>query len=267
MSFKFNEMRRKLFTCGVPLLGAAAGGAFLSSGCEIQKKSKPAGNISLPSGGIYAKYNDKLPKLFTAVLQDVMDVMNVRDQCMDPQIRPLLPGMRTWGEAITIYLEAVNEVPKEPFQMEMELIDNSKPGQIIIAQADAPKLSAFWGGLLTNAAAGHKVAGVITDGGVRDYDEILELNFPAFCAGLTPYDSLGRMDGKKKNVPIVCGGVKVAPGDLIFADVVGVVVVPQDIVDQVIAKAWEKVQGESTVREELRSGAGVEKTFKKYHVL
>ena len=114
---------------------------------------------------------------------------------------------------------------------------------------------------------GHKVAGVITDGGVRDYDEILELNFPTFCAGLTPYDSLGRMDGKKRNVPIVCGGVKVSPGDLVFADVVGVVVVPQGIVDKVIAKAWEKVQGESLVRQELRSGAGVVKTFKKYHIL
>jgi 4-hydroxy-4-methyl-2-oxoglutarate aldolase len=268
MSFdKFSEMRRKLITRGAALVGAAAGGSFLTSGTEAQTKPKSAPKKTMPLGGIYAKYNDKLPKLFTAVIQDVMDVMNVRDQCMDPKIRPLLPGMRTWGEAITIYLQAVDKVPDEPFQMEMELIDDSKPGQIIIAQADAPKLSAFWGGLLTNAAVGHKVAGVITDGGVRDYDEILELNFPTFCAGLTPFDSLGRMDGKKRNVPVICGGVKVSPGDLVFADNVGVVVVPRGIVDDVIAKAWEKVQGESTVREELRSGAGVVKTFKKYHVL
>jgi len=268
MSFgKFDKMRRKLFTRGASLLGATVAGTMLASGAEGQAKAKPAGNYSLPTGGKYAKYNDKLPKLFTAVIQDVMDAMNIRDQCMDPKIRPLLPEMRTWGEAVTIYLEAVNQVPKEPFQMEMELIDETKPGQIIIAQANAPKLSAFWGGLLTNAAVGHKVAGVITDGGVRDYDEILELNFPTFSAGLTPFDSLGRMDGKKRNVPIVCGGVKVSPGDLVFADNVGVVVVPQGIADKVIAKAWEKVQGESTVRQELRSGAGVVKTFKKYHIL
>ncbi len=264
---KFDRMRRKLFTSSATLLGATVAGTMLATCSENQTKPKPAGTTPIPAGGKYAQYNDKLPKLFTAVIQDVMDAMNVRDQCMDPKIRPLLPEMRTWGEAVTIYLEAVNQVPKEPFEMEMELIDETKPGQIIIAQANAPRLSAFWGGLLTNAAVGHKVAGIITDGGARDYDEIVELNFPVFCAGLTPYDSLGRMDGKKRNVPIVCGGVKVSPGDLVFADVVGVVVVPQGIVDKVIAKAWEKVQGESTVRQELRSGAGVVKTFKKYHIL
>ena len=270
MSFNsFDAMRRKLFTRGATLFGAAAAGGMLASaaGCQTKTANPPATVNSPTMSGRYAKFNDKLPKLFTAVLQDVMDQMNVRDQCMDPKVRPLTPGMRTWGEAITIYLETVNEVPKEPFQLEMELIDNSKPGQIIIAQANATKLSAFWGGLLSNAAVGHKVTGVITDGGARDYDEILELNFPVFCSGLSPYDSLGRMDGKKRDIPIVCGGVNVDPGDLVFADNVGVVVVPQKIADEVIAKAWEKVQGESTVRQELRNGAGVEKTFKKYGVL
>ncbi len=258
----FNAMRRKLFTRGASFLGAAAAGTVLGSTAHAQTSRLP-----LPSGGSYSKYNDKLPKLFTAVLQDVMDGMGVREQCMDPKVRPLLPGMRTWGEAVTIYLEEVSEVPKEPFQMEMELIDDTKPGQIIIAQCKAPKLSAFWGGLLSNAAVGHKVAGVICDGGVRDYEEIVELNFPVFSAGLTPYDSLGRMDGKRRNTPIICGGVKVSPGDLVFADVNGVVVVPKGIADKVIALAWEKVQGEDTVRQELRNGAGVVKTFKKYGIL
>ncbi len=271
MSFNsFDAMRRKLFTRGAALFGVAAAGSVLTSDAEAQAKKKAGGKArsAAPAmSGRYAKYNKQLPKLFSAVLQDVMDQMNVRNQCMDSKVRPLDIGMRTWGEAITIYLEAVDEVPKEPFQLEMELIDNATPGQIIIAQANTTKLSAFWGGLLSNAAVGHKVTGVITDGGARDYDEIMELNFPVFCAGLTPYDSLGRMDGKKKNIPIVCGGVNVEPGDLLFADNVGVVVVPQKIADTVIAKAWEKIQGESTVRQELRNGAGVEKTFKKYGVL
>jgi regulator of RNase E activity RraA len=238
---------------------------MLTTGAGCNNKSGSAGAAG--PAGRYVKYNDKLPKMFTAVLQDIMDGMGIREQCMDPKIRPLLPTMRTWGEAVTIRLEAVNEVPKEPFQMEMELIDDLKEGQIVIAQCNAPKLSAFWGGLLTNAAVGHKASGVICDGGVRDYEEIVELSFPVFSAGLTPYDSLGRMDGKERNIPVVCGGVKVTPGDLVFADVNGVVVVPQNIADEIINKAWEKVQGESTVREELRGGASVVKTFKKYGIL
>jgi regulator of RNase E activity RraA len=175
--------------------------------------------------------------------------------------------MRAWGEAITIYLEAVTSVPAKPFQMEMELLDSANEGHMIVAQCNARELSAFWGGLLTNAAVGRNVSGVIIDGGARDYNEIMELGFPTFCRGLSPYDSLGRMDGKECDVPVECGGVRVSPGDLIFGDVDGIVVVPQEMVDEVITKAWEKVRAESTVREELRSGASVVETFKKHGVL
>jgi regulator of RNase E activity RraA len=107
----------------------------------------------------------------------------------------------------------------------------------------------------------------VTDGGARDYAEIVELGFPTFCRGLTPYDSLGRMDVVETNVAIRCGGIAVRPGDLIFADVDGIVVVPQELADEAISKAWEKVKGESKVREALRAGASVAETFAKYRIL
>jgi len=88
-----------------------------------------------------------------------------------------------------------------------------------------------------------------------------------FCRGLSPYDSLGRLDGKRRDISIKCGGVQVCPGDLVYADVDGIVVVPQDIADQVIEKAWHKVRGEDKVREELRSGKSVVETFEKYGIL
>jgi len=215
----------------------------------------------------YLKYNEKLEKCYSAVIMDVMDQMNVRVQCMAPEIKPLVPTMKTWGEAVTMYIETVTDVPEKPFQLEMEVLDDIKEGQVIVAQCNAVELSAFWGGLLTNAAVGRKAAGTVVDGGSRDYNEIVALNYPTFCAGLSPYDSQGRMDGKERDIPIVCGGIRVCPGDLVYGDVDGVVVVPQDIADEVIQKSWEKVQGENTVREELRSGASVVKTFEKYGIL
>jgi len=215
----------------------------------------------------YLAYNDKLEKCYSAVLMDVLDQMNCRVQCMDPGIKPLVPGMRTWGEAVTAHFAAVDKIPEHPFQMEMEIIDDLKEGQIIVNQCDADGLSAAWGGLLANAAIGRKGAGVITDGGTRDYNEFVELDFPTFAQGLTPYDSLGRMDVIARDIPIVCGGIPVDPGDLIFADVDGIVVVPQEIADEVIGKAWQKVQGEDIVREELRKGASVVETFRKYGIL
>lgn len=215
----------------------------------------------------YLVYQEKLDQCYSAVLQDVMDSMNLRNQSLSPKIRPLLPNMVTWGEAITILLEEVTSIPEYPFQMEMELIDDSVEGQIIVGQCDVDAPSAFWGGLLSNAAIGHKVSGVIVDGYVRDYQEIVELGFPTFCKGLSPLDSMGRMDGTKRDVPIQCGGVRVCPGDLVFGDMDGVVVVPADVAEEVIVKAWNKVQTEGLVREELRKGTSVVETFKKYGVL
>ena len=264
---KINRDRRSALVRGASILGATMGGSMLSSLASCQSNTGRAGRSGTGNTSKYLKYKDKLDKCFSAVLQDVMDGMNVRVQCMNPQIKPLTPSMKTWGEAVTIYLETVTEVPEKPFQMEMELLDDTKEGQIIVAQCNTRELTAFWGGLLSNAAVGHKVHGIIIDGGARDYNEIIELGFPTFCKGLSPYDSLGRMDAKERDIPIECGGVRVNPGDLIFGDVDGVVVVPQEMADEVIAKAWEKIQGESTVREELRSGASVVKTFEKYGIL
>jgi regulator of RNase E activity RraA len=215
----------------------------------------------------YLKYHDQLGHCFSAVIADVLDALGARHQCLAPTIRPLLPGMRTWGEAVTVRLEAVAEVPARPFQLEMEVLDEARPGQVIVAHCETAELSAFWGGLLTNAAMGRQLAGVITDGGVRDYSEITALGFPTFSAGLTPYDSLGRMDGRERDLPIICGGVRVCPGDLIFGDADGVVAVPQELADEVVARAWAKVNAESDVRQALRSGASVVETFRKYGVL
>ncbi len=265
MNVPDNKLNRRKFLERSAAVGVGIGASLatpidtfsINTGRNIQRKPKSR----------YLKYSEKLNQLFSPLLQDVMDPMGYRIQCMDPAIKPLDPSMRAWGEALTIYVEAVADIPDKPFQKEMELVDSANEGHIIVGQCNSKELSAFWGGLLSNAGVGRKMSGVIIDGGARDYHEIMELNFPVFCRGLTPYDSLGRMDGKEYDIPIECGSIRVNPGDLIFADVDGTVVVPQEIVEEVVEKAWEKVQGESKVRDELRAGAGVEATFKKYGIL
>ena len=215
----------------------------------------------------YLQYDEKLSQCFSSVIMDTLDGLGRRTQCMNPSIRPLLPSMRTWGEAVTARFVAVSDVPSSPYGMEMEIVDGLREGQVLVSECATQELSAAWGGLLTTAARSRKARGVVTDGGARDYKEIVELGFPTFCRGLTPYDSLGRMDVVETNATIRCGGILVRPGDLIFADVDGIVVVPQELTDEAIAKAWEKVNAESTVREALRSGASVAETFAKYRVL
>lgn len=215
----------------------------------------------------YLKYEEKLAQCFSSVIMDTLDNLGCRVQCMHPDIRPFVPSMRTWGEAVTARFAAVQEAPQSPFGLEIQVVDALREGQVLVTQCDPQELSAAWGGLLTTAARSRKARGVVTDGGARDYAEIVELGFPTFCRGLTPYDSLGRMDVVETNVAIRCGGIAVHPGDLVFADVDGIVVVPQELADEVISKAWEKVNGESKVREDLRAGASVAETFAKYRIL
>jgi regulator of RNase E activity RraA len=215
----------------------------------------------------YLEYDDKLSHCFSSVIMDVLDTLGLRVQCMDPAIRPLVPSMRVWGEAVTAKFVAVREVPGQPYSLEMQVVDRLREGQVLVSQCEAEQLSAAWGGLLTTAAISRKARGVVTDGGARDYEEIVELGFPTFCRGLTPYDSLGRMDVVEINGAIRCGGIPVRSGDLVFADVVGIVVVPQEMASETITKAWEKVRGESQVRDALRAGASVAETFAKYGIL
>jgi regulator of RNase E activity RraA len=215
----------------------------------------------------YLQHDQKLASCFSSVLMDVMDAMEVRRQCMSPTIRPLTPSMRLWGEAVTARFIAITEIPARPFELEMKVVDGLKDGQVLVSQCATSELSAAWGGLLTSAAQSRGARGVVTDGGVRDYQEIVGLGFATFGAGLTPYDSLGRMDVVEINAPIRCGGIDVSPGDLIFGDVDGVVVVPASIAERVITAAWEKVQGESEVRRFLKAGGRVSDAFAKFGVL
>ena len=215
----------------------------------------------------YLQHREKLANCHSAVMMDILDMLGLRVQCMDPDIKPLLPSMRAWGEAATLYFETVAEVPKHPFKLEMETIDDLKEGQVLVEQCNTAEMSAAWGGLLTTAAISRKAAGVVTDGAVRDYGEITQLAFPTFSRGIRSYDSLGRMDAKERDIPVVCGGIRVHPGDLIYADMDGVVVVPHGVAEEVIAKAWEKITKEDVTRKELGAGASLVGTFAKYGIL
>ena len=151
--------------------------------------------------------------------------------------------------------------------MEIQAVDALREDEVLLVQCSAVQPSAFWGGLLTNAAVGRGARGVVVDGYSRDCREILSLNFLVFCRGFSPLDSKGRQEGILHNVPIQLGGVSVKPGDFVYGDIDGIVIVPSKVEDKVITAAWEKVQGESKVREELRAGVSVKDVFAKYGIL
>ena len=124
-----------------------------------------------------------------------------------------------------------------------------------------------WGELLTTAARHRGAVGAVTDGLIRDAKLVQELQFPLFHGGFRPLDSKGRAKMVARDIEVVCGGVAARTGDLVFGDHDGVVVIPQAIADDVIAKAVAKIEGENATRDDLRAGATMAEVFRKYGIL
>jgi regulator of RNase E activity RraA len=208
-------------------------------------------------------------RLYTAVLSDVLDGLGYRHQVLPPRIRPLDEALVLVGRARTGLYRDVYHVPRghNPYELEIALIDDLKPGEVAVLACGASGRIAPWGELLTTACLARGAHGCLTDGLVRDVKAIRELRFPVFHGGIGPLDSKGRGEVTAIDAPVECGGVTVNPGDLVFGDADGVLVVPQPIAQQAFKLALEKVEDEDRTREELRQGALLGEVFKKYGVL
>jgi regulator of RNase E activity RraA len=212
-----------------------------------------------------AAWVERLAALYSPVVCDVLDKLGRRSQALGPEVRPLFPGARCAGFAVTV-LSAPARVlaPEQPYDLQLTAIDSLQPGDVLVSsRCDA----AFWGELLSTAARYRGCTGVVVDGYCRDTPAIRAMGFPVFCRGVHPSDSLGRVETVAYNVPVVCAGVVVEPGDLILADEDGTVVVPHDLAEAVLTAAEEKVRGENVVRQKLAEGIGVVEAFRRYGIL
>lgn len=206
--------------------------------------------------------------LYSAVIADILDAMGVKHPtCMRGDIRPADPDAVIFGRAFTVLATDVYEVQPEPYKLELEAVDGVRAGEVLVATTNGSTASGFWGELLSTCAKRNGCVGAIIDGCARDAKKIMEIGFPLFVRGYSPYDSNGRTDVIAIRVPIMCGDVPVNQGDLIFADFDGVVVIPSEIADEVVEKALAKVQAEDTVRDELGEGVTATEVFGKYGVL
>lgn len=208
-------------------------------------------------------------KLYAAVLSDVLDSLGYRHQALPPRIRPLDDDLVLIGRARTGLYRDVYHVPPghNPYELEIALIDDLGPGEVPVLACGASGRIAPWGELLTTASQARGAAGCVTDGLVRDVKAVRALGFPMFHGGVGPLDSKGRGEVGAIDVPVECAGVTVNPGDLVFGDADGVVVVPQHVLSQTLALAFQKVEGEDRTRDELRAGASLAEVFARHGIL
>jgi regulator of RNase E activity RraA len=205
-----------------------------------------------------------LRTLSAAVLSDVMDSLGLRDRAMKPFVRPLDESQVLVGGARTGLYMPVYQVREgeNPYEVEIALVDDLKPGDVPVLACGGPTdRIAPWGELLSTASRARGAAGCVTDGLVRDVRQIREMAFPVFHGGIGP----ARM--MERDIPVDCGGVQVRSGDIVFADVDGVVVIPQEHATEVIARAQDKARGEDNTRAELEQGRLLGEVFAKYRIL
>ncbi len=213
------------------------------------------------------RYDQLADKLYAAVISDVLDAAGRRNQVLDARVTHLCgPGVLV-GRAATMLAGDQVEVEGEPYALQIEATDALVEGDVVVATTQGNERAAFWGELFSTAAMARGARGLVLDGFVRDRRKIDEIGFPVFATGSLPVDSMGRLTVHAHGVPIRCGGVVVRPGDLIFAEPDGVVVVPSQIEEKIIADALEKVEREDTVRAELAKGAPLAQAWKRHGVL
>jgi 4-hydroxy-4-methyl-2-oxoglutarate aldolase len=206
-------------------------------------------------------------KLYTSVVSDVLDRQGFLDQAMAARIRPIAPKMRLVGRAHTVLSADVYQRPETPYVKEIAAVDALKPGDVMVAVTNGSERTCLWGELLSTAARARGATGCLIDGHTRDVQRILEMDFPVFCTGYRPVDSSSRSIVIDYGCPVRCGDVLVHPGDIIFADIDGVVVIPQDHLESSVRLALEKVEGENASREMLEQGALLREVYDRYGVL
>ncbi|HET7094174.1 MAG TPA: RraA family protein [Thermomicrobiales bacterium] len=206
-------------------------------------------------------------RLYVPVVSDVLDGMGLLHQAMDERLRPVAPEMRLIGRAHTVLTADVYERSSDPYRLEIASVDALKPNDVMVASTNHSTRTCFWGELLSTAAVNRGATGCLIDGHVRDVLRIIEMGFPVFATGIRPVDSSYRSQVIAYGVPVEVGGVRVEPGDVIFGDYDGVVVIPQGRLADVVEAAIAKVDGENHTRDMLRQGATLREVYDKYGVL
>ena len=180
----------------------------------------------------------------------------------------LTPGAPTLvGEAFTLRNIPAREdidhigVYEDPAHPQRKAIETAPKGSVLVIDCRGDARSASAGGILVRRLEVRGVAGLVTDGGLRDTPEIAARNFPVYCkAPAAPISLIGH-HAVESNVPIACGGVAVYPGDIIVGDGEGVIVIPHAIADQVAADTFEQEKLEEFVQEEIASGRPLPGTY------
>ncbi len=207
---------------------------------------------------------------FCAMISDVLDALGHMDQAMAPGLRPLDDSLVMVGRARTMLYADVYARPgpdENHYALEIGLVDDLRPGDVVVAACGKTGRIAPWGGLLSTAATVRRAAGAVMDGCVRDIRQVRDLKFPVFSGGIAPLDSMGRGKVIEVDVPVECGGVLVNAGDIVFGDADGCVIIPKALEMAVLEEGRAKLAAENNSMDALRAGRKLTDVYNEFGAL
>ncbi len=214
-------------------------------------------------------------RLFPAVVGDILDTMGLLKQFLSPGIRPVRSDMVIVGRAMPVLesncfaaSEPAGQLPisRQPFGLLFQALDDLKPHEVYVATGCAPQF-ALWGGLMTTRAMHLKAAGAVLDGYSRDTPELLQMGLPVFSCGGYAQDQGPRGKVVDYRVAVEINGVRISPGDIVFGDLDGVLVIPRHAEEEAIRKALEKASTENQVRLAIQNGMSTVEAFRTFGVM
>ncbi len=205
----------------------------------------------------------KFHTVSTASVADAVELVAGRRGYLHHAIKPRINDKKVVGPAVTVAEGPTDE--KHPPTHALDLIDASPAGSVMVIGTGGEHDLAVWGGLMTAGAVVNGFAGAILDGGVRDVTEIRrDYDFPVYARSVSPGTTVGRFRTLAANVPVEIGGVTVNPGDLVVADIDGVVAVPRDHVEAVLAMSLDIEQKELEQARYIRETGSLKAGLAKY---
>jgi regulator of RNase E activity RraA len=192
----------------------------------------------------------------------VMTDAQARENVMHPDIKFRSVNKPFIGHALTVKLTPGDIVDC------LDIFAIAEPGQVVVIDAFGESNTSIWGGLMSGLARAAGIVGAVVDGSVRDTDEAKVLDFPIASRHVSPRAAHTAYSGRREpiriNVPVVCGGLIVHPGDLVVADEIGVTVVPQQDWAEVYPRAREQADKEEATRKAILEGATVEELLSRF---
>ncbi|MBQ3664188.1 MAG: RraA family protein [Clostridia bacterium] len=198
------------------------------------------------------KYRARLLKLSTTNVSDALDALGLKGSTYG--IRPIWEGTKKiTGRVVTVKMTAAGLTTGKT-HLGIKAIEAAEPGDIVLIDNGGRLDTSCWGGILATGATMKGLSGVVVDGAVRDVDDYVELGFSVYARGAVVATARGRIMEEATNVMVQFGGVQVRPGDAVLADRSGVVVIPWERIEDVVAKAETLFQKEEAMMADLRAG-------------